>query len=117
MRVDDFVIRPQLNELIGYNSNVIGTSQSPGSWFLQTAPSVSAESNWSRNRLGAFVSLDNTSYFQTPKQNTTDVVASVAEAIDRAQRSHARLLVYVPARATDRYRRSAHDDARTLPGQ
>ena len=77
VRVDDFVIRPQLSELIGYNSNVIGTSQSPGSWFLQTAPSVSAESNWSRNRLGAFVSLDNTSYFQTPKQNTTDVVASV----------------------------------------
>ena len=53
IRAGSFIIRPQLNEQFGYDSNPIGLSSSPGSWLLRTSPSIGVNSDWSRNSLGA----------------------------------------------------------------
>ncbi len=77
VRVGDVVIRPTLDELIGYNSNVNGLASSPGSWLVETAPAISATTDWSRDRLGAAVSLTNYAYLDTPRQSYTDASVSI----------------------------------------
>ena len=77
VRVGSFIIRPNLQETTGYNDNVLGVRGGPGSWFMQTAPAISANSDWSRNRLGASVSLNNLRYLDTPSQSTTDWTVGV----------------------------------------
>jgi hypothetical protein len=72
IRAGSFVIRPSLDESTGYNDNVLGSSNGPGSWLLETRPSVSINSDWSRNRIGALLSLDNLEYFNAHKQSRTD---------------------------------------------
>ncbi len=67
-----FIIRPNLDEALGYNSNPIGIKSSPGSWLLRTAPSVSANSDWSRNSLGLALTASNDQYWNTPRQSRTD---------------------------------------------
>ncbi|MBV8589786.1 MAG: outer membrane beta-barrel protein, partial [Acetobacteraceae bacterium] len=72
-----FTVRPQLSESFGYDTNPTGFSSSPGSWLLQTSPSLALNSNWSRNSLGAAFSLDNYKYFDTTNQTHTDWTASL----------------------------------------
>jgi hypothetical protein len=77
VRVGDFTVRPSLDESVGYDSNPFGLSGGSGSALIHTAPSVSARSDWSRDSLGAAVSLDNYAYLDQPSQNRTDVSASL----------------------------------------
>jgi hypothetical protein len=72
-----FLVKPQLGESFGYDSNPIGVKSAPGSWVLQTAPSVSANSDWSRNSLGIDVSATNYRYLNTPNDSHTDWNASI----------------------------------------
>ncbi|MBV8912431.1 MAG: outer membrane beta-barrel protein, partial [Acetobacteraceae bacterium] len=44
----------------------------PSSAFVETAPSLSVNSDWSRNRLGFSASADNYTYFSAPSQNYTN---------------------------------------------
>ncbi|MBV8573645.1 MAG: outer membrane beta-barrel protein, partial [Acetobacteraceae bacterium] len=74
------IIRPALNESIGYNSNVTGLSPAPSSWFLETAPSVAIDSQWSQSRVGALLSADNFNYFSASNQNLTNAVGSIGGA-------------------------------------
>lgn len=72
IRVEDFILRPSLDESFGYNSNVVGFKGAPGSTFLRTTPTVTANSDWSRNQFGISVSADDYQYLDQPKQSYTD---------------------------------------------
>jgi hypothetical protein len=72
IQLGGFVIRPEVDQSIFDNSNVNGTANGVGSWGSQTAASVSAQSNWSRNSLAATVGVDHYQYFQLPTDNYTD---------------------------------------------
>lgn len=72
-----FVVQPALDESTSYDTNVLGSPRSPSSAILHTAPSLAVNSDWSRNRLGGYISLDNGTYFDTPKQSRTDWTAAV----------------------------------------
>ena len=82
VRAGSFIIRPDLSESFGYNSNVEGFSGSPGSTFLDTVGSVSASSDWSRNSAYASASVDNRSYLSLPGQNYTNWTAAAGGTID-----------------------------------
>jgi hypothetical protein len=83
VRVGSFVVRPMLGEATGYDSNVSGTGQ--GSWLVRTAPAVSAQSDWGRDRLGAALSLDSHIDLDQPRQSRTDWMATIGggKTIDR----------------------------------
>lgn len=72
VRVGGFTIRGGVDERFGYNSNITGTPSGPGSSFFETNPSVSATSNWSRNRLGVSASADRFDYLSASRQSHTD---------------------------------------------
>ncbi|HVC17740.1 MAG TPA: outer membrane beta-barrel protein, partial [Rhodanobacter sp.] len=80
VQVGSFNIRPNLDEALSYNSNVDGVSNSPGSWIVATAPSITVGSTWSRNALGGGVTLHDYRYLDTPRQNHTDWTASLRGA-------------------------------------
>ncbi|MBN9561496.1 MAG: outer membrane beta-barrel protein [Alphaproteobacteria bacterium] len=77
VRLDGFTLQPQLTEGMGYTSNAAGLPHSPGSFFLNTAPSLTLNSDWSRDQLGAALTLDDRRYFDTPAQNYTDWTATI----------------------------------------
>lgn len=77
VHVGNFVVRPMLEEGIGYDSNVSGLSGGPSSAFLRTAPAISANSQWSRNSLGVALSADNYQYFDASKQTYTNWTAAI----------------------------------------
>ena len=77
MRAGGFIVRPQEDESISYDSNVLGYRGSPSSWIVHTAPSVAINSDWGRNKLGAYLSVDNGTYLDTPKQSRTDWTAAI----------------------------------------
>ena len=65
-------ILADLQESIGYNSNLDGTSGGPGSAFLEPAPSVSVEAAGPRGRAGLDLTLDDQRYFTLPLQDRTN---------------------------------------------
>src|ERR1700760_2744428 len=71
IQAGSFNIQPSLDESVGYNSNLLGKSNS-GSWLLETNPSIQATSDWTRNRLGFSASADNIHYFNLPDQSLTN---------------------------------------------
>lgn len=77
MRAGSFLVKPRLDEGFGYDSNPIGVQSTPGSWLLRTSPSVSANSDWSRNSLGINLSADNYQYWNTPNDSHTDWTTSI----------------------------------------
>ena len=77
VHVGDFLVQPRLDEYVGYDSNINGFKGGPSSAFVQTSPSVTAASDWSRNRLGVTLGLDNYTYFGIPNQNYTNLNAAL----------------------------------------
>ncbi len=63
IQVGSFVIRPELDQSLFNNSNVNGTSGGSSSWGSQTAASVTAQSDWTRNSLAASVGVNHEQYF------------------------------------------------------
>jgi len=76
LRMGDFTVLPELNQSIGFDSNVTGTKQPQGSGFSETQGSVQATSNWGRDSLGGLVSVDNNRFFSQPRQSYTNWTAS-----------------------------------------
>lgn len=72
-----FIIRPNIDESVGYNTNVFGFRGGPGSPVIQSDASVAIDSNWTRNALGASFSVDDQRYPDTPKQNQTNWTAAI----------------------------------------
>ena len=73
VRLGSFIVNARVDETVGYDSNVNGINKGPGTGFVQTSPSITATSDWSRNRLGANLSIDNYSYFSLPNENYTNI--------------------------------------------
>lgn len=78
LRFGNVVVRPLLNESVGYETNVLGTSRARGSAMVETNASVSAASDWSRNSLRAELTVDDVRFTDLPKQSFTNWSANVA---------------------------------------
>jgi hypothetical protein len=72
VRVGDFIIRPEVDESLGYNNNVTGLSPAQGSFIAATTASVGFASDWTRNSLGGAVSVTNTQVPGVQGQTTTN---------------------------------------------
>ncbi len=77
IRVGEFTVRPQLDSGVGYDTNVLGTRPSTGSFFINNAPQVLINSNYGTNSLGASFGLNNFIYTDQKQQSRTDWNASV----------------------------------------
>ena len=77
VRVGDFIIRPEVDESIGYNSNVIGQVPAQGSFIEQTNASLKFASDWARNSLGGAFTVTNQQVPGLPSQNTTSWSAAL----------------------------------------
>ncbi len=81
IRVDSFVLHPQLEEGLGYDSNVFGGAPQRGSWLVGTHPSLLVASDWSRDSLGAYLAVDDARYLDQPAQSTTNWTGSVGGTV------------------------------------
>jgi hypothetical protein len=83
VRVEDFVIRPNVTESAGYAQNPLGlVENAQGSAVFDTNASLSVQSDWSRNALGASVSIDTTQYPSERLANTTSSTAFLGGSLD-----------------------------------
>jgi len=69
-------------ESMGYETNVTGTQPGHGSSSLDTAATLQAISDWGSDSLGAGVSIDNSLYFDQPRQSYTNWTASIGGSHD-----------------------------------
>ena len=77
-RIDDFIVRPQIEEGLGYDDNVFGSGGNRlGSWILGTHPSLLVNSDWSRDSIGGYIGADDLRYLDQPQQSRTDWTASL----------------------------------------
>ena len=74
--------QPQVDESLGYNSNALPGPYRRGSWEIVSAPSLTVNSDWSRDQIGAAVSVQDTRYLGLASQNRTDVTVSAGGRID-----------------------------------
>ena len=77
VRVGDFIIRPEVDESVGYDSNVLGTSPSKGSFDVDSQASMRVNSDWGRNSLGAQVTVDDRRLTSESIEDRTDWTAMI----------------------------------------
>jgi hypothetical protein len=77
VRVGSVLIRPELTESIGYDSNVLGTSEDSGSALVLTQADLRASNNLSRYGLNAALGLTDYRYLDLPKQSYLDWTVSL----------------------------------------
>lgn len=82
VRVGGFVIRPELNETLGYSSNVTGTRRARGSALVRTDAALRAQSGWSRHSLGAAFTVDDQRVLDRPSLSFTNWTASLGGTYD-----------------------------------
>lgn len=82
LRIDGFLVKPRLEETIGYDDNVLSSAARRGSWLMGTNASVLLTSGWSRDALGIFAAVNDTRYFGLPSQNRTDGTISLGGSVD-----------------------------------
>lgn len=73
----NFVIRPELDESTGYDSNVLSTPRPHGSPLIETNASLSADNDFGESHLGARLSVDDIRYPSQPDQNFTNWTAEL----------------------------------------
>ncbi len=82
LRAGDFLLYPQWVEGLGYDDNVLGSSEArQGSWLISTRPSLLIGSDWSRDRLGGYIGADDERYLDQPRQSYTNWTASLGGAL------------------------------------
>ena len=81
-RVDGFLVKPRVEESVGYDNNVLSGLNRRGSWLAGTSGSLLIGSGWSRDAFGVFLSAADTRYLGQPLQSRTDGTASVGGSID-----------------------------------
>jgi hypothetical protein len=87
LRAGSFTMNGGLDESFGYNDNLLGLRPGQGSWLVETAPSLTIDSDWSRNRVGANISVDDYRYLDLPGDSHTNYTAAVGGGymIDRGE--------------------------------
>ena len=82
IRAGGFVLHPELQEGVGYNSNVLGQSGGPGSPSVETSGALAAASDWSRNAVGLFVNVDNVQTPGVSELSYTNETVAIAGSLD-----------------------------------
>ena len=77
-----FLLRPFLEELVGYDDNVLGGAAKQGSVVVRTQPSLLATSGWSRDAAGLYLAADDRQDLGAPAQSRTDWTVSLGGALD-----------------------------------
>jgi hypothetical protein len=77
VRAGDFIIRPELDSGIGYNSNLLGQSSGRGSYQFENSGSVRVNSDWGRNSLAGEVTFDDRRTPSVSSENRTDWSATL----------------------------------------
>lgn len=85
LRDGPLVVKPRLDQSIGYDSNVLSGPHPQGSWQLGIAPSLALLSAADGHSIGAVLSLDNRRYLSAPAQNRTDVSLASGARIQLGQ--------------------------------
>ena len=81
-RLGDIVVRPSIDETFGYNDNPLGLQNARSSAEIESSASLSANSDWSRNSIGASVSIDDQRYLNLSIANETNSTAFVGGSLD-----------------------------------
>jgi hypothetical protein len=81
VRLGGFMLHPQLEQGLGYDSNVFGAAHPQGSWIVGTHPSLLVESDWSRNRIGGYADIADSRYLDQPRQGRMNWTASLGGAL------------------------------------
>jgi len=71
IELGDFVVRPNLNENAGYDSDTLGQAHS-GSAAVETDASLQADSDWARDALNLSLDVDNHRYLDVPAASFTN---------------------------------------------
>ena len=74
-RIGGALVHAQIEQSVGFDSNVTGGAPGRGGWLFRTSPSVLVSSTARRDPYGLYVSLDNTRYPGLPGQDQTDWTA------------------------------------------
>ena len=82
VHVGSFVVRPNVSQGIGFDSNVLGTPQESGAPYLGTRGGVQATSDWGRHAVSAAVTVDNKSYLQQSNQSRLNDTVSLGGRYD-----------------------------------
>jgi len=77
VRVGDFDIRPEIDETASYDSNVQGGGGGSGSSVAVSQASLSLNSDWTRNAIGASVSVSDSLYGELPVDDHLDWSAAL----------------------------------------
>jgi hypothetical protein len=85
VRVGGFTLLSTLDESVGYDSNVTGTSDAHGSLLVDTSARVDAVNKMSDGSLAASVSVDNAEYPNQSSQSYTDWTAALGGTHDFGQ--------------------------------
>ena len=75
-------VRPVIEELLGYNDNILGSTQRLASPEVETKVSVAASTDWARNGLSASLSTDDVRYLDKPLQSFTNWEGTLAGMLD-----------------------------------
>ena len=73
-RVGNVIVRPQLDESMGYDSNVLGGGPGAGSLVLRSSPSLLISGSGPQTNYGLYLGLDDTRTPEVPGQDRTDWV-------------------------------------------
>ncbi len=82
IRAGGYVIRPHVSEAVGYESNVLGTTQATGSSLINTTAGIDLASDNSRYNVNAGVNVADTRYLDLPNQSYTNWNAHLGGSYD-----------------------------------
>ncbi len=85
IRAGNFVIRPQLTERVGYESNVLGANSASGSALIQSSAGVDVTSTLSRVNVNAALSVDDFRYPDQDAVSHTNWAARIGASYDIGQ--------------------------------
>ncbi len=82
VRAGSSVLHPLWEEGLGYDDNVFGSGDNKrGSWMVGTHPSLLVGSDWSRDSLAGYVSVNDRRYLDQPRQSYTNWTASLGGSL------------------------------------
>ncbi|MGD0107137.1 MAG: outer membrane beta-barrel protein [Rhodopila sp.] len=82
VQLGDVVLNPSLSEGFGFNTNVTGEPKAQGSPQFDTSLQLRAGTDWARNGLFGYLSVDQQNYLDLPNQNQLSWVGAVGGTHD-----------------------------------
>lgn len=77
IRVGDFIVRPEVDESAGYNSNIVGQVPALGSLTEETSATLTFASDWKRDSFGGTFNVTNLQVPGVPNQTQTSWTGGV----------------------------------------